>query len=107
MEYVGNILYDEKLMDTDMKMVIFGAGTYGKKILQYLELNSLLKNVICFCDSNVKHDKHEVNGIPVYHTTDAIKKFPDADYLVSGKYAKEMYDTLKKEGIEKIHILMV
>lgn len=107
MEYVGNILYDEKLMCADKKSIIFGAGTYGKKILQYLELNGLIKNVICFCDSSVKSDKRDVNGIPVYHTKDTIKEFSNADYLVSGKYAKEMYYILKQEGIRKIHILMI
>ena len=34
MEYVGNILYDNNLLDKDRKFVIFGAGCYGQKILK-------------------------------------------------------------------------
>lgn len=107
MEYVGNILYDEKLKQADRKLIIFGAGIYGQKILRYLELNTLREKVICFCDSNAKSGRHySINGIPVYQAKDVIKKYLDADYLVGGKYAKEMYCILKQEGIKRIHILI-
>lgn len=106
MEYVGNILYDEKLKNINKKLIIFGAGTYGKKILSYLELNGLKKNIICFCDSNVRFNKCRINGIPVYQTKDVLKEYSDADYLVGGRYAKEIYFILSRAGIKKIHILI-
>ncbi len=106
MEYIGNIIYDDKLMHADRKFIIFGVGIYGKKVLKYLTLNGLSKNIICFCDSSEKYNKCSINGIPVCQTRDVIKKFSDADYLVSGKYAKEMYLILRQAGIEKIHLLM-
>lgn len=43
MVYVGNILYDDELKCTGNKLVIFGAGVYGRKVLRYLELNDLKK----------------------------------------------------------------
>lgn len=106
MEYVGNILYDDKIRCRDSRFVIFGAGIYGKKILKYLELNGLIKNVICFCDSSDKLEKCDINGIPVYQTDNVIKEFSDADYLVGGKFAKEMCQTLKDNGIKKIHLFV-
>lgn len=106
MVYVGNILYDDELKCTGNKLVIFGAGVYGRKVLRYLELNDLKKNVVCFCDSNEKINKTEINGISVYQTKEVIKRNPEADYLISGRYTKEMYHILRKEGIKKIHILI-
>ena len=40
MRYVGNIIYDEILIDTQAKFVIFGAGGVGKKIYEFLTSTS-------------------------------------------------------------------
>ena len=48
MKYIGNIIYDEELLEDGNHFVIFGAGKYGKKILQYMDANKVKKNVICF-----------------------------------------------------------
>ena len=103
MEYIGNILYDEKLTDKDNKLVIFGAGVYGRKILNYLDLNGLMDSIICFCDSNEKLEGQDIQGIPIYKVRDVCGRYKDAIYLVSGGYAKDMIRILKKEKICKIH----
>lgn len=107
MEYVGNILYDEKLLDKGKKFIIFGAGLYGKKVLDYLDLNGVKESIICFCDSDTSKDILEIDGIPVYHTIDTFKRYPNAEYLISGNYSKEMYKILKENDIRKIHLLMI
>lgn len=105
-KYIGDIIYDEYLFKDDIKIVIYGAGLYGKKVLEYLEQNHLKDRVICFCDSNSSLVNGDIMGIPVYGTIEICKKYPDAEYLVSGKYAREMYDFLIKKYIHKIHILI-
>lgn len=105
MEYIGNIIYDESLMEDNRKFVIFGAGKYGRNILQFLDINGKKRNVLCFCVSHSGQGEQSVGDIPVICAQDAFIKYPDADYLISGKYLKEMYLTLKDNLIEKIHFL--
>ncbi len=107
MKYIGNILYDEVLLDKDKKFVIYGAGTYGKRILSYLELNQVQKQIICFCDSNNKVAGQSIQGIPIVSPSLALVNYPDVDYLISGKYAKEIYGVLKENSIKKIHWLFL
>lgn len=104
MEYIGDILYDENLLNK--KLIIFGAGLCGKKILHYLDLNGAKENVICFCDSNLAICGMYIENIPVLYTKNVFAKYGDADYLVSGKYSKEIYHILKKSGIQKIHMFV-
>lgn len=106
MEYTGNILYDEKLFCTDRSFVIFGSGLYGRKVLEYLTLNGRKDKIICFCDSNAGLEGNDIEGIPVCQTKDALINYRDADYLVSGKYAKEMYQILREAGVDRIHIFI-
>ncbi|MEZ3472097.1 MAG: hypothetical protein K1W27_04515 [Lachnospiraceae bacterium] len=104
MVYAGNILYDKSLFEADKKLIIFGAGICGRKVLTYLDRNGVKDNVVCFCDSFIK-TKKDVAGIPVLNVTDACEQYPDLEYLICGKYEREMYDILRKKSIRKIHIL--
>lgn len=106
MVYAGNILYDKTLLESDKKFIIFGAGICGRKILMYLEWNGVKDNVICFCDSYIK-SKKDIAGIPVLSVIDVCEQYPNLDYLIGGKYEREMYDILRKRGISKIHLLML
>jgi hypothetical protein len=107
MEYIGNIIYDDSLMAENRKFVIFGAGKCGKCILQYLDINGKKDNILCFCVSCSSKAEQCIESIPVICAQEAFIKYPDADYLISGKYLKEMYFTLKDSLIEKIHLLFI
>jgi len=107
MEYIGNILYDDKLYDGDNRFVIFGAGMYGRMLLEYMKQNGMKNTIICFCDSAVTVKGCDIEGIPVLHPSVAFKRYPYADYLVSGRYFREMYRILMWAGIEKIHIFTI
>lgn len=104
MEYIGDVIYDGKLADKDNKLVIFGAGVYGRKVLRYLELNGLKDSIVCFCDSNETLVGQNIRGIPVCMVNDVCEKYADAVYLVSGVYAKEMLKILMEKNICKIHL---
>lgn len=107
MVYVGNILYDKMILETNKKLIIFGTGIYGRKIFDYLDLNGVRDNIICFCESFVKSKNKDVAGIPILSVIEACEKYPNADYLISGKYTKEMYQVLKDNLISTIHVLTV
>lgn len=106
MEYMGNILYDGKLSDRSRRFVIFGAGDYGRRVLHYLELNGLKDNVICFCDSDEALEGKKAGGVQIRRAKEIFRKYPEADYLISGRYCREMRRILKMEGIEKIHMFI-
>lgn len=106
MEYIGDIIYDDKLAGKDNKLVIFGAGVYGRKVLGYLELNGLRDNIVCFCDSNEALAGQNIGGIPVCMINDVCEKYADAAYLVSGVYAKEMLEILMEKHIRNIHFFL-
>lgn len=107
MEYIGNILYDESLLAEDGRLIIFGAGVYGQRVLRYLTVNGVKNHVLCFCDSNEALDGTEREGIPIHSVGDACQQYPDASYLVAGTYSKEMYQILREKGIQKIHVLFL
>lgn len=107
MEYVGDMIYDEKLTDKDNQFVIFGSGVYGRRVLRYLELNGLKDRIICFCDSNETLIGQYIGGIPICLVSDVCEKHADAVYLVSGVYAKEMLSILTDRAICKIHLFPI
>lgn len=107
MEYIGNILYDELLLKGNQKIIIFGAGTYGRKILEYLEFNGAKNNIAGFCDSNEAFQGKCIEGFPVYSPKNAFLLYPGAQYLISGRYIKEMYEILKENNIAGVHILFI
>ena len=39
MEYIGDIIYDEKILDTRMQFIIYGAGKVGRRIYEYFKIN--------------------------------------------------------------------
>lgn len=104
-EYIGNILYDEELLSENKKIIIFGTGMFGKKILRYLERNDVKGNVAGFCDSNEKVQGTMIENIPVYDVDGAQNRYPEAIFLVSGRYMDEMNRILGNKGINRVHML--
>lgn len=107
MKYIGDILYDEDLLKDENRFVIFGAGKYGKKVLQYLENNNVKKNVVCFCDSNIRLCHQSIDNIPILYVNDAVIDYPNVDYLIAGKYSRDMYRILQEKAVKKIHLLFI
>ncbi len=107
MEYAGNILYDRKILEGPDNLIIFGAGSYGRKILEYLRQNGREKNIVGFCDSDKEKAGSRMEGISVYQLAEACQRYPDAAYLIAGKYITEMYRLLQDNGIRKVHFLFL
>lgn len=103
MEYIGNIIFDDKLKQAN-EIVIFGAGYFARKTLDYLKNNHLEQKIVCFCVSN--DSKIELCGIPVLLIEEAVERYRNAVYIVTGKYDKEMIQALLDKKIEKIHLII-
>lgn len=107
MDYIGNILYDSLLLENDNDIIIFGTGKCGRKILEYLQVNQKEKNIQGFCDSDKEKIGCYIDKIPVFYSVEAFKKFPNASYLISGRYAEEMLKILQENKIRKTHFLFL
>ena len=101
MEYVGDILYDDILLQ-NRKYIIYGTGEYGKRIYEYLKGIHKEGDILFFCDKNKYNSK--LFDVDIIKPEKAIG-FKNADFLVAGRYEREMVSFLVKNGINRIHIL--
>lgn len=102
--YIGHIMYDTELFDSNNMIYIYGAGMYGKKIFSFLEQNQLLNNFKGFIDANSSYEK--MLEYPVYRVEEACKDKPNAIFLIAGKYIQEMYRELKYQNVKNIHFIL-
>ena len=58
-------ILDINHMDKDAKMVIFGAGMYGKELYAYLRMKGISKQVISFMVSNKRDNPDNIDLVPV------------------------------------------
>lgn len=107
MKYVGNIIYDEKLMDAQTKFVIYGAGKTGKAIYEFFDINDRTDSILCFCDRNCMLWDTEYKGIKIVNPQKTMQEHPECHFLVGGLYEEEIAEYLISNGIENIHILFL
>lgn len=83
------------------EFIIFGAGNYGRQLLQVLE-----GKVVCFADNNDKLYGSCIQNIDICSIKEAYSKYPNAVFVVTGKLDKmhSMINSLWKHGIEKYSI---
>lgn len=107
MEYVGNIIYDMFLMQTDTELVIFGAGRSGRRVYEFLDRNGKAQNVKYFCDRNQNLWGKRIEDIEVVNPVLVITSENKYHFLVSGDYADDMTEYLLQNGIERIHLIFI
>lgn len=106
MIYVGYPEYDEQI-DLN-QLVIYGAGHFARRVLQYLEYNNLHNNIICFCVSEHEQliDK-ELKKFQIRNISDISKEYVNAHYIIAGKYFKNMLEQCEKFGLKNVHIWLI
>lgn len=91
---------EEQKIIVKKKFVLFGAGKYGKKALEFLEENQ----VAFFLDNDEKKSGSNLDGVPIYAFQD--KKEVLSDYqivlTVSDKYVSHLTKQLKAIGISSV-----
>jgi len=90
---------------TGRRLVIFGCGAWGKSLLKLLFRREGM--VLCCTDNNKSLWGMELEGYKVISPDAAVKKYPDAFYVVANKYhSVEIARQLREAGVhdEDIYI---
>ena len=84
----------------EYKIVIFGCGAYGRTVLGYLY--SLAERIYCMADNKRELWNTVVGGYEVLPPEDAVRRYPEALYIVASKlYAKDIAKQLQHIGIKE------
>lgn len=88
------------------KLVLFGAGIYGEKVLAAL-LQEGIETVQCFCDNSDKTWGKVIDGLQVCSPQEAVKRYPGACFVITPKdYENEILRQLFHLGIDIENILI-
>lgn len=104
MRYIGMIEDDIDLLKRTENLVIFGAGLWGQKTYKYLFAYNPHLKISCFLDNNHALWNQKLFEIPILQPEKALLKYPNADYIIASKYAKEIALQLIKNRISPMHI---
>lgn len=105
MIYIGSLKFDDKLKEEAGQIVIFGAGNMCESLIADLKNIGVYKKIAGICDNNTSRGIGKIQNINIYDFATALKQFPDADFIVYNRYAKEICEQLVKNGISKIHLI--
>lgn len=89
------------------QIVVFGCGKRGKTVVQYLQ--PVKEKICCYVDNSQELWGTLMNDIMILPPDEAIKKYPNALYVVANKFAsEEIRKQLLGCGIKErnIHIFM-
>ena len=106
MKYIGSIENDTELIYGNEKILIYGAGKYGRRVYRNLMNNGRNKDVAAFIETVPESGGGvEIFGedIPIIGLDEAQDLYGNAIVCVSGKYANEMEQLLAVHNIENIH----
>lgn len=89
------------------KIVLYGAGRYGERFLEFLYDNYLSEKVSCFVVSDLKDNVHEINGIPVKGLSDFLREAGNKRVMVtvSKRLQEEIGEDLCEKGYENYEII--
>lgn len=89
----------------DRKIVIFGAGVWGTKVIGILEQSNC--NLCAVCDNSKLLQGTVKCGYNIISVEEAVRLFPDAVYLiVNRKYSKDMKAQLLKANIQEENVMI-
>ncbi|WP_428324951.1 TylF/MycF/NovP-related O-methyltransferase [Nitrosopumilus sp.] len=87
----------------NQKIILFGASSRGKRVLNNLLSKGFDKNLILFCDNDPKKYGKKIFGIPIINLED-LKKFPlDTNIFISSSMFNEIQTQLTNLGFTNIH----
>ncbi len=105
MEFIGRIKNDIKLYESDIKIVLFGAGNGLDELLNILNDMNIRERVVCICDNDLKKQGNNVEGLRVNSLEYTSQHYGDAIYIVYNKFCIEICKQLLKNNIKKIHLI--
>ena len=96
---------------TKGKLLMYGAGAYGKKFLQFLKESNEIGNwdVVGFIDGNPEKRHSLVEGVKVYGMDELRLIVPDEIYtmVITVKDPQSVMDVLKEAGVKLVGVLTI
>lgn len=88
-----------ELKNTNLPVIICGAGIVGKILLELCRNNNI--QVECFCDSSQRTAGSSFCDLEVIYTPDLNKRYSDATLIISVAAIKDVVDLLAEQGFTK------
>lgn len=91
-------------LDGAKKVIVYGAGVYGKSIMRYLLKQNNNYDLLCFAVSDKTDNPGLIYDIPVYQIDELTEHKNDSKVVigVSAKFEKEIMDILQNKGFDYI-----
>lgn len=91
-------------INTYEKVIIYGAGMVGKRVLEALLSKGKKKEDICFAVTSKEDNYAEYEGVTIYQIDELMRNRNTAGIViaVTQKYYNEIYVTLQKKGFKNI-----
>ena len=96
------------LISSDRTLVMYGCGSDGIRLLNYMKKMNCLDRVECLCDGNRNLIGNKVFGKRICPLEQVIRQYPEADYLVASiNYGDEIKAKLLEKGIDEKRIIQL
>lgn len=108
-DYIGRLEEDYTVLNSDISLVVWGTGYWGKKLCSELVMLKMGHRIVAFGDNDAYKCGGKIDGIPV-RTLEEIKKIQEnmrCCILIKGKYDFEICMKLIENGLRYIHIIQM
>jgi FlaA1/EpsC-like NDP-sugar epimerase len=108
MVFIGYIEDDELLLNTNNKIIIFGAGNIGNMILEKLDTLGIADRVVGFTDNSQGLWNKSKDGKIIIKPCEAFEQYHDCEFIIAcASYQKEIAKQLVDNDIINIHLAIV
>ena len=95
-----SLLHD--LILSGRPVIVFGCGSDGIRLLNYLRVQNQLRFIACLVDNNEAIYGTTLFGLPIISLKKACQCYPDAVYFISSlNYGEEMFHQLLQNGVSQ------
>ena len=85
--------------------IIFGSGSYGRRLYNLLEWTS--ENIMCYCDNSAERIGDKIGAYDILLPADAIKQYPHCKFIIANKNsAVPMKKQINEYGISDADIFV-
>jgi len=104
---IKNTIYQESVLEylkKSEKIIIYGAGIYGRRVLEFLDRQGLRDKIFCFAVTDLKDNLTELDGIAVRLAGAVLKGASEAVVIVAvaEKRQQEILQLLKRMEFSKV-----
>lgn len=83
----------------EKKLVIFGAGQYGRRLKYELEVRGI--NISCFVDNAEEKDGQMIDGV-LCHKVSYLKQHPEANVIIAQKFYEAAEEQISTMRVQKV-----